>query len=128
MLIESILESFIVGLYVLLLYKFLILFNIKNLYVFLFILGFLKHFIGYLFYIQSYYCKYGNACKKYNFNKKKKDFIIVESILEGLLFIAFGQLFLLFNKNISFFLLGFLLHLLFEITGIHDLFCSKRCL
>ena len=121
------LESFLVGLYVFLLYKFLILFQIKNLYLFLFVLGFLKHFIGYVLSIQSFYCKYGHACKKYNFTTKKKDFIILESFLEGILFLVCGQFFLFFYKKIPFFLLGFLLHLLFEFIGFHDVFCLKRC-
>ena len=120
-------ESIFVGLYVLILYKFLRLFQIRNIYVFLFVLGFLKHFISYLLNIHTYYCKYGNACKKYNLNEKKKDHILVESIGEGILFIIVGQLIFYMNKELAMFLIGFSLHFLFEIFGLHDVFCLTRC-
>ena len=120
-------ESVCIGLYVLILYKFLRLFQIKNIYVFLFVLGVLKHYISYLLNIHTYYCKYGNACKKYMLNEKKKDYIIVESIGEGILFIIVGQLIFYMNKELAMFLIGFSLHFLFEIFGIHDAFCLNRC-
>ena len=120
-------ESIFVGLYVLILYKFLRLFQIRNIYVFLFVLGFIKHFISYLLNIHTYYCKYGNACKKYMLNEKKKDYIIVESIGEGILFIIVGQLIFYMNKELAMFLIGFSLHFLFEIFGLHDVFCLTRC-
>jgi len=120
-------ESIFVGLYVLILYKFLRLFQIRNIYVFLFVLGFLKHFISYILNIHTYYCKYGNACKKYNLNEKKKDHILVESIGEGILFIIVGQLIFYMNKELAMFLIGFSLHFLFEIFGLHDVFCLTRC-
>jgi len=120
-------ESIFVGLYVLILYKFLRLFQIRNIYVFLFVLGFIKHFISYLLNIHTYYCKYGNACKKYNLNEKKKDHILVESIGEGILFIIVGQLIFYMNKELAMFLIGFSLHFLFEIFGLHDVFCLTRC-
>ena len=140
------LESLFVGIYTLSIYfilKNIFFINHINNYVLLFITGFLKHFMGWVFGLQTYYCKYGNACNKNNSNSKRifsfsnnkylsHGFQIwIESILEGFVFLLVGILFYSFIKMkydyIFVFLTGFGLHILFEIVGIHKYFCLYQC-
>jgi hypothetical protein len=55
--------------------------------------------------------------------------LIVESILEGGVFIILGLLLKVFIENrwILMFLLGFLLHIISEFAGVHKYFCKSRC-
>jgi hypothetical protein len=55
--------------------------------------------------------------------------LIVESILEGGVFIILGLLLKVFIENrwILMFLLGFLLHVIAEYVGVHKYFCKNRC-
>ena len=144
---KFLIESVFVGIYTLIIY-----FILKNIffknhnsnYVLLFITGFLKHFMGWGLGLQSYYCKYGNACNKNNsnskrifsFSNKNKNFsggfqICIESILEGFVFLLVGILFYPIIKMrydyIFVFLIGFGLHVLFELFGIHKYFCLYEC-
>jgi hypothetical protein len=66
-----ILEAFLVGLYSLILCV-ITSFFIDNFYVLLFVTGIVKHFLGYLLNIHTFYCKQGYACLKMHkyFNKK----------------------------------------------------------
>jgi hypothetical protein len=114
-------ESILVGLYSCiicalispLLYKY-------SLIILFFVVGFIKHFIGYYLLIHQYYCKY-----KYNVIKKYNKSILVESILEGSLFVIIGYTVSLYLKNIllNIFIIGTLLHIIFEILGFHKTFC-----
>ena len=82
----------------------------------LFIVGFLKHFLGYYLQLQSSFCKYygkGRAIITDNF--------INECIIEG---VVFTLIYLLLP---SAFISGFLLHIISEYTGIHNLFIKYRC-
>jgi hypothetical protein len=126
-------ESLFVGLYCLFLYTILGNLNIKlNKYYFLFIFGFLKHFLSYYFGIHDYYCNNGYACNNYNNSKKKSDtkYLIFDSILEGFLFIVVGHyIFNCFkNKYLGFFVIGVFLHLSAELFFIHTFFCNYRCI
>ena len=108
---------------------------------FLFVLGFFKHALGYLLGIQNVYCRYGYACKNIKPQKKKKDKNInantnayldktVESVFEGIAFVFFGNLVsatLTTNKTIVVFTTGCLLYILSEIVGLHTYFC-ERCI
>jgi len=104
----------------------------KNIYLLLFLVGFSKHLFGYIFNLHLYYCKYGNACTNKTTYKTTELNVVVESLFEGILFIVLGSV-LLFssylqkNKVFMFFFIGFILHVLFELLGIHTKFCQERC-
>lgn len=129
-----ILEAFIVGLYTCFIYSFIIPFS--NKFILFFCVGFFKHFFSYFLYLQTYYCNYGYACGGKNVGKKTTNITILElfiqSIMEGFLFIIFGSLlyfviFLRKNKWLLFFMVGFILHIIFELLGIHIYFCKYKC-
>jgi hypothetical protein len=123
-------ESMLVGIYSILIY--LIFENfISNNYILLLVCGFIKHFLGYYLNIWTWYCNNGNACfeslikGKYISSSKN---LLVESVLEGLLYLLVGSLFIkTTNKIILFFGLGFSLHMIFEWLGIHHKFCKDKC-
>ena len=98
-----------------------------NMTLFLFIFGFVKHMLSYVLTLHDYYCSNGNACKgKGKGLKENKFHTFLESVGEGILFIAIGQI--PFTKTpISFFFVGFSLHILFEWFGFHRMFCDIRC-
>jgi len=98
---------------------------IDNLIFLLFLIGFIKHFCGYYFGLQTYYCK-----KNLNLTYVAvSNNIIVEAILEGLIFIYFGLLLtkIITNKYILIFILGFIIHIFAELYGIHNLFLKVNC-
>jgi hypothetical protein len=136
-----ILEAFFVGLYSLILCV-ITSFFIDNFYVLLFVTGIVKHFLGYLLNIHTFYCNNGYACLKiHKYSNKKNDkkndkkntdnnfVLLIECIVEGILFLVLGYFLKLFikYKPTIFFLIGFLLHLIFEWLNIHQLFCKYRC-
>ena len=106
-------------------------FSLKNHVIFFFILGFLKHYLGYITGLQNWYCKKRN--ENVNANVKTKERKIKPSLLqnvqEGIAFIILSFLIQKFLKlkDIYFiaFLTGFILHLLAEFTGIHTIFCKN---
>ena len=98
----------------------------------LFIVGFVKHLLGYLF-LHKLYCIYGNACTSNNTisigHTVHNPYILLESIAEGLLYAGIGFILLRkFNIYQTAFFIGFGLHLLFEISGIHKLYCARVCI
>jgi hypothetical protein len=133
-------EAFFIGAYTSIIFWFLekILFDK---YILLFTTGFLKHFLGWSLGLHTYYCQHGDACTKYisgpdtvrYFSNKyipKKLQIWVESIIEGILFILVGIFFnklIQTNKYNTIFMIGFTLHVLFELFGFHDYFCRESC-
>jgi len=123
-----ILEGFLVGFYVLLLFFVFRLIIKTDLYLELFIIGFIKHLFSYYIGLQSQYCKiYLNKNNNY---KVKSSNIIIECLLEGLAFIYFGYLLkLILNpNNYSFaFILGFIIHIIADFYGIHKLFLINNC-
>lgn len=123
-----ILEAFLVGFYVLLLFFVFRLIIKIDLYLELFIIGFIKHLLSYYLGLQSQYCKiYLNNNNNY---EVKSSNIIIECLLEGLAFIYFGYLLkLILNPdNYSFgFILGFIIHIIADFYGIHKLFLINNC-
>lgn len=115
MLYKLFIESFIIGLYSFIISLFFKDFSLQN----VFIIGFIKHFLSGYFGLHNYYCKTNfNITGDYPFN-----LLIFESILEGIIFVL---LFLLLQKPSNMFIIGFTLHILFEITGIHKYFCLSH--
>jgi len=98
-----------------------------NMTIFLFVFGFLKHMLSYVLTLHDYYCVNGYACNGSKTGLKENKFnTLLESVGEGILFIAIGQI--PFTKTpLSFFFVGFSLHILFEWFGFHRMFCDIRC-
>jgi hypothetical protein len=122
-------EAILVGLFTVIISFFLSFLFFKKNIKFFFILGFLKHYLGFITGLQTWYCKKRNKetnTKEPSVIKTKPNQL--ENIVEGIAFIIISYLIqVIFKiKNIYFiaFLTGFILHLLAEFTGIHTLFCS----
>ena len=103
-------------------------------YFFFFILGFLKHYLGYISGLQNWYCKkrdkkINETLVNVNANVIAKAPSLLENVQEGIAFIILSFIIQKFLKikDIYFiaFLTGFLLHLLAEFTGIHTIFCKN---
>ncbi len=108
-----ILESSIVGLYSL-----LISLPFNDYIISIFIIGYLKHLIGGISGIHSFYCK--KNCNNL--------IVFLESILEGILYIIlYLILFKFIPTKLVFFFIGAILHILFEVLYIHYYFCKYRC-
>lgn len=139
-----IIESIIVGLYCVIIYFFINMW-ISNTFInaffinaffitAFFITGFLKHFLAYYLGLHSWYCNNGYRCKIINnsdtnakLNENK--YIFIESIGEGILFLLVAMILnnVINNKYLIIFLIGFILHMIFELIGIHKYFCLVRC-
>ena len=125
-------EGIIVGFYSVIIYILVSNIFIFNKYIILFIVGFFKHLFGYYTNLYTYYCNNGNACKNNIIHTTahiKTYELLIESLFEGLLFLFLGSI-LFYSKlniNIIYFLIGFILHIIFEILGIHTIFCKKKC-
>jgi len=90
----------------------------------LFIVGILKHSLGYATGIQSAYCRM--------YNKKKVKAIAptnIELIIEGISFIVVGKILSWFvsNKYIIVFMTGAGIHIMAEAMGLHRYFLKERC-
>jgi hypothetical protein len=120
-------ESLFVGLYTCVIYFFVSYVVSFRLIFLLFVVGFLKHFLGYYLKIQDYYC---GSCVKGSKSHTTKQILLGESILEGGVFIIIGFLLGVFigNRVVLMFLVGFLLHMIAEFVGLHKYFCKNRCL
>lgn len=89
--------------------------------------GFLKHFLGYFTGIHALYCNINNLNIKEHTSLLK---LFVQSILEGMLFIVIGSVITNFMKTqalVVFFIISALLHIIFELTGVHNSFISDIC-
>lgn len=119
-------ESLFVGVYSCLIYLFSSYMFSSSFTLLLFIVGFLKHFLGYYLKIQDFYC---DTCVKGSKSQVTARNLFIESILEGVVFIMLGLLLGVFTKNrgVLMFLLGLLLHMIAEIAGVHKYFCKYRC-
>ena len=131
-----IIEAILVGFYSVLIYIFINLLNLKNFFIVLFSCGFIKHFLAYIIGLHALYCKYGSACvsKATNISEetdfiKNKYNIIITSIGEGLLYLLVGSILhiICYNKYVIMFFIGFMLHIIFEILGMHKYFCINYC-
>lgn len=141
------LESLFVGIYTVLIFLFVSYSPIDNVYMRLFSIGFVKHFLGHYLSLDTYYCNYGDACvsdKSFSINfhfdfdesrvVKKKSVtttvnLVLESIGEGVLFLILGSILstVLKNRFLLYFSIGFILHTGFELIGVHKKFCQDRC-
>lgn len=139
------LESLFVGIYTVLIFLFVSYSPIDNVYMRLFSIGFVKHFLGHYLSLDTYYCNYGDACVSdksfsinYDFHEsrvgKKKSVtttvnLVLESIGEGVLFLILGSILLMVIRNrfLLYFSIGFILHTGFELLGVHKKFCQDRC-
>ena len=94
----------------------------KNLQIF--IIGFLKHYLGYYIGIQSFYC---NKIKQKTVALPKYLFIL--SILEGILFVFLSTILFKNIKSLwlTLFFTGSIMHLLAEIIGVHNYFKKNFC-
>lgn len=119
-----IIEALFIGLYT----SFLSLLPFRNIniYIYLFIIGFLKHLIGYYIGFHNYYCI---------INSKKSvlisNIIFKDSIYEGICFIIIGIIIIrLLNLNliISLFITGFIFHIIAEYINLHKYFIDYRCI
>jgi hypothetical protein len=131
---KLILESIFVGLYSAILFNILF-FVIKNEYILLFTLGFLKHYLSYYVGIQTFFCNHGYACKKISHSNNTytatNNNLFIESLLEGLWFLTIGSIVFSFigkvKPFIAMFFIGFFTHLLCEKIKIHKYFCRHNC-
>jgi hypothetical protein len=129
-----ILEALFVGLYSAVLFRILF-FLIKNEYVLLFTLGFLKHFLSYYAGIQSFFCNHGYACKKLSHSDSTyiatDNNLFIVSLIEGLWFLTVGSIIFSFigklKPFIVMFVIGFFTHLISEKMKIHKYFCKYNC-
>ena len=117
-----ILEAFIIGCYSLLL-SLPLRVIIKDNNLLFFLTGFLKHFLGHFVGIHAIYCK----TKHLELNKVKLTKLVEESIIEGFLYLIGGNLIFKYFETGSFFIIGFALHIIFEMIGIHRSFLKDRC-
>ena len=122
-----ILEALIIGLYSLTVYIPINLVS-KDLYTKFFFTGFFKHFLGYFIGIHNLYCRFHELELK----KVKLLTLFLESILEGFVFLIFGIFLtkmLHESKTISLaiFIIGFVLHIVLEMLGIHNSFLHNKC-
>jgi hypothetical protein len=136
---KIILEAIYVGIYTLILYCILSFFINNPLFLF-FLLGFIKHFLGDFIQLHTFFCNYGYACTYYfgggnsilrHISERKEITILIESILEGILFLficLFLFSILLFERKWYWiFFIGFFIHISMEKLGVHRLFCKYRC-
>ena len=125
-------ESIFVGIYTSFIY---LLFSpfIKNFYVLLLVCGFFKHFLGSIIGIWTWYCNNGDACvkvlrqdQKYKSNTLH---LISESIYEAFIFLIVGAMlsFVVKKRIYLFFIMGIILHIMGEYSGIHKKFCRNTC-
>lgn len=101
----------------------------------LFVLGFLKHSLGYVSGLESLFCNHGQACKEIHPSTRNTirkeahtEILFLESLMEGLVFVLGGLLFYgVTSKVYIVFLIGFFLHVIAELGGLHTQFCEKNC-
>jgi hypothetical protein len=129
-----IIESLFVGFYVCIIYLFLNPF-IKNFYLLLLVCGFFKHLLGFYFGIHKWYCNNGDACLQIHLNKylninESSTYLFSDSIYEAIIFLFVGTLlhFFIKTKLYLFFIMGALLHIIAEHSGLHTYFCKQRCI
>jgi hypothetical protein len=98
--------------------------------VFLFVVGWAKHFVANRSGIHDLYCSQGAACVRLHHGLTnyvaRRDPIYSTSCLEGLLFVVSG---LMSRKQmptlpVMFAVNGFMAHMLMEIIGVHRFFCT----
>lgn len=127
-----IIESVLIGIYMCFIY---LLFSpfIKNFYILLLVCGFFKHFLGSSFGLWTWYCNNADACQKVLSQDQKYEantlYLIRESIYEALLTLIIGTIlsFVISKDIFMFLIMGIILHILGEYSGIHRSFCERTC-
>ena len=131
-----IVEAIFVGIYCGFIYSILSQF-IDEFMILLFVVGFLKHFLGYHLSLHSMFCKYGEACERSHHETTDStarmvhtEMLAYESFLEGFAFFIFGYFMTMVCKDrlLVVVTIGFLLHIIAEKLGIHKSFCKIRCI
>jgi hypothetical protein len=127
-----IIEALFVGLYTCIIYLIISPF-IKNLYVLLLVIGFLKHLLGYYLVIHTWYCNNGIACVNvltpdYKYTAKSTH-LIRDSIYDSIMFLILGSILSskLTNGIMMYFIIGVLLHIISEHLLVHKYFCKTSC-
>lgn len=126
-----IIESLLVGIYTSIIYLIISPF-IKNTYILLLVVGFLKHILGYYLNIHTWYCNYGDACIGQGYTNKLyaiSSNLVRDSFYDAFMFLIIGFLLLykLTNKLILFFTIGVLIHIISEHLFVHKYFCQTIC-
>lgn len=109
-------EAVIVGIYSDILFRIITGIVKKSSILTIFIVGVLKHFLGYYLQLQSGFCYFrgkGKAIITGNF--------VNECILEGIVFT------IIYLLTLNAFITGFSLHIISEYIGIHNLFIKYIC-
>lgn len=126
-------ESIIVGCYLTLIFV-VFSFFIENLYIALFLSGFVKHFLGFYIGLHDYFCRYGDACQLEQreqsfFAKRNTEKLLVTSFIEGCIVLGLSYVLCLYVPTPIFvvFLVGVLMHLFAEYLMIHRDFCINEC-
>jgi hypothetical protein len=125
-------ESIFVGFYTSFIY---LLFSqfIKNFNLLLLVCGFFKHILGSIIGLWAWYCNNGDACvkvlrqdQKYKSNTLH---LMSEAIYESSLFFIVGTMlsFYIEKRIYLFFIMGIILHMMGEYSGIHKKFCRNTC-
>jgi hypothetical protein len=110
-------ESFVVGCYVSILYEVVKKSFMINGNVLYFIVGFLKHLLGYYIGLHHIFCIYRN--KQDNLYP---NYLIIQCIIEGFVFLC------VFNVVKNPFISGVVVHLMAEYVGLHDMFMLNSCI
>lgn len=121
-------EAFVVGLISLVIFVF-INYIPCSFFIKLFLVGFIKHYFNYLSGLQSFYCDLYLSNMENNKYEVKSTSILIESLLEGFIYIYIGLLIskVIKNNYIMIFTLGFIIHILSEFYGIHSIFLKNNC-
>jgi len=130
-----IIESIFVGFYSVIVYLFFSRFiyvSHQNLYLLLLLVGFFKHFLGYILSIHTWYCNNGIACLKIPERNERyiatSTNLLRDSLLEAFAYLFLGFILQHIVKNVYlFFMIGFILHILSEKLKIHTYFCVNYC-
>jgi hypothetical protein len=122
---KLLIEQIGVGIFTSIIYLLLLPFKLEY-FVLLFLYGFFKHLFGYYLGIQTFFCN-----QRLPGTKSVVPFpqLILECILEGLLFLSFGTLLVKcgLNRFIVPYIIAFSIHIIVELTGLHKLFLQHRC-
>jgi hypothetical protein len=125
-------ESIFVGVYTSFIYLFFSLF-FKNFNLLLLVCGFFKHILGSIIGLWTWYCNNGDACVKVlpqdQQYKSNTLHLMSEAIYESLLFFIVGTMLSFYIKKriYLFFIMGIILHMMGEYSGIHKKFCRNTC-
>jgi len=119
-------ENTIVGITILFVYLCTLSLGINNQNQILLITGFCKHLLGYFSGLQDIYC---NVHKQGSRNNVYFCDLLLESLLEGFVFVMYGILLarIIPNEQLIPIVIAFTIHLVAEFTGVHQFFIKTHC-